>query len=201
MFTKIYGVTSQNTIFLLLVDSKLCSVAEFITRSWFRFVLLFRILLASWMCPSICSLIQQHFSDIDTTWLFLWNSVWTSCHSPVGDRAPPTGHAIFSGQRDGLLCRVCLVESSKRWGAHKGMVTSDTAYECLVTFELSCMLLSHHHIIPWPVGQDYASFSHADNGDMELLVALFSLSLSLSLSLSCLCTHVCPWDLPSLFTF
>lgn len=42
---------------------------------------------------------------------------------------PPTDHIIFSGQKDGLLCLACLVESSKRWGAHKGMVTSDIAYE------------------------------------------------------------------------
>ena len=99
-------------------------------------------------------------------------------------QSPPTGHAIFSGQRDGLLCLVCRVESSERWGAHKGMVTSDTACECLVTSELSCMLLSQHHTIQWPVGQDYVLFSHAGNGVMEFLVALLSLSLCLSPSLS-----------------
>lgn len=132
VFTKVCGVISQNTIFLLLFDSKLCNVIEFITRSWFRFVLLFRILLASWIRPSSCSLIQQHFSDRHYLTIFLLNSVWTSCHSPVGDRAPPsaTDHFIFSGQRYGLLCWACLVESSIRWGAHKGMVTSDTVYEC-----------------------------------------------------------------------
>jgi hypothetical protein len=84
-----------------------------------------------------------------------------------------------AGQRDGLLCRVCHVES-ERWGAHKGTVTSDTACECLVTSELSCMFLSQYHTMPWPVGQDYAPFSYADSGDMELLVALLFLSLSLT---------------------
>jgi len=70
------------------------------------------------------------------------------------------------------------------------MVNSDTACECLVTSELSRTLLSQHHTIPWPVGQDYASFSHADNGDMELLVALLFFSLSFYVSIYLSDTHI-----------